>query len=403
MTTDPKSDGGVTQSPNRPFGLPRWVIGVVPILLLGLVVGGFVATTPLAGVDGGEPLPDVSIDYTTLPNDDTIRLHVTNNAPEPVTISQVHVDDANWQFEMTGAGGDRTLEPLESATIEIPYSWMEEYDYSVTVIADNGATFSTTIVAANSSPGLTGQVVWTLTVIGFLIGIVPIALGIMWFPFMQTMSKKWLNAMLAFSAGVLGYLIFDGGFEAFETAQSVPSGYSGPLLVVLGISGAWLLLQAVMDWLTDDEGESRLSLAYSAALGIGLHNLAEGLAIGAAFATGRTSLGMFLIIGFMIHNVTEGPVIIAPLADGNRPSLVHFVAFGLLAGAPAILGGWIGVSTQSPLLNTLFLAIGVGALLQVVFDIGDIVRRTGSIRSAPNMMGFAIGLVFMYATGLFTL
>jgi ZIP family zinc transporter len=404
-TNEPKSDGGVAQAPEQPeqpFGLPRWVIGILPIVLLALVVGGFMATTPLAGLAGGEPLPAVSIDYVTLPNDDTIRLHVTNNAGAPVTIEQAVVNEAHWQFSMSGAGGDHTIEPLGSATITIPHSWMQGYDYGVGFLTESGVKFSTTLVAANASPGLTGQVIWTLALVGFLVGIVPIVLGMLWFPFFQTMSTKWLNVVLAFSAGILGYLIFDGGFEAFETAGQVPSAFSGAIIVVLGIVGTWLLIQAVMDWGSDDE-ESRLSLAYSAAFGIGVHNLAEGLAIGAAFAAGLTSLGVFLIIGFMIHNVTEGPVIVAPLADGERPSLGHFVAFGLIAGAPAILGGWIGTIYQSPLVTTLFLAVGVGALLQVVFDIGDIVRRSGSIRSAPNMVAFAIGLAFMYGTGLLTL
>jgi ZIP family zinc transporter len=401
---EPKSDGGVARAPERseqPFGLPRWVIGILPIVLLALVVGGFMMTTPLAGLASGEPAPSVSIDRVTFPNGDTIRLYVTNNAGAPVTIEQVVVDKAHWQFSVSGAGGDNTIAPLGSAIIDIPHSWMSGYIYDVGILTEGGVKFSTT-VTAYSSPGLTGQVIWTLALVGFLVGIVPIALGMLWFPFFQTMSSKWLNAVLAFSAGILGYLIFDGGFEAFEAAAEVPSAFSGAIIAVLAIVGTWLLIQAVMDWGSDDE-ESQLSLAYSAAFGIGVHNLAEGLAIGAAFAAGLTSLGVFLIIGFMIHNVTEGPVIVAPLADGERPSLGHFVAFGLLAGAPAILGGWIGTIYQSPLVTTLFLAVGVGALLQVVFDIGDIIRRSGSIRSAPNMVAFVIGLAFMYGTGLLTL
>lgn len=396
-----KTDGGIAKNQTQPFGVPRWVSGVVPLVLVVLIVGGFMATTPLSGLDGGgEPLPDVSIDYTTLPNQDTIQLHVTNNAPAEVTITQVHVNEANWQFE-TGEGGE-TLSPLESTTIEIPYSWMEGYDYEVAILTDGGATFDTTITAAHPSSGLTSGAAGTLALVGFLVGIVPIAIGILWFPFMRTMTKKHLNAVLAFSAGILGFLIFDGGIEAFEIAEGIPSAFEGIILVVLGIVGSLLLIQAVMDWRTGDD-PSRLALAYSAAFGIGLHNLAEGLAIGAAFATGRTSFGVLLIVGFMIHNVSEGPVIVAPLAEGDRPHLGHFVAFGLLAGAPAILGGWIGSLTQSPLLTALFLAVGVGALLQVVFDITDIVRRSGSLRSAPNMLAFALGLVLMYATGLITL
>jgi zinc transporter ZupT len=200
--------------------------------------------------------------------------------------------------------------------------------------------------------------------------------------------------------GTPGRPVTDAGFEAFEVVDQVASYYAGPLLVVLGIVGALLLVQTVMDWRTDDGAEPRLALAYSTALGIGLHNFAEGLAIGGAFALGRASLGAFLIVGFMAHNVTEGPVFVAPLAEGERPSLWHFGALGLLAGVPAILGGWIGIVTQSPLLIALFLAIGVGALLPVVFDIGGIVHGSGSLRSAPNLAGFGVGLVVMYATDL---
>ncbi|AFK21068.1 metal transporter (plasmid) [Haloferax mediterranei ATCC 33500] len=399
MTTEPQSDGGIVQSSKQPFGLPRWLAAIAPLLILGVIIGGFLMTPLLSELGRGGALPVLSIDYTTLPNSETILLHVTNNGP-PVEVTQVHVNEANWQFDISSPGRDAYLETGESATIEIPYHWMAGFDYGVNVMIARGATFGTTIVAAQQTPALTGSLLWTLGIVGFLVGVVPVTLGMFWFPFMQTMSRKWLHAVLAFSAGILGFLIFDAGFEAFEVADQVPSYYAGPLLVVLGIVGALLLVQAIMDWRTDDEKQSRLAVAYSAALGIGLHNFAEGLAIGGAFALGRASLGTFLIIGFMAHNITEGPVFVAPLAEGKRPSLGHFAALGLLAGAPAILGGWIGIMTQSPLLIALFLAIGVGALLQVVFDIGDIINGSGSLRSAPNLAGFGIGLVVMYATDL---
>jgi zinc transporter ZupT len=399
MTTDSRSDGGVARPVEQPFGLPRWLAAIAPLVILGLVIGGFLLTPLLSDMGGGEALPALSIDYTTLPDGETILLHVTNNGP-PVEIAQVHVDEANWQFDVSSPGRDAHLGTGESGTIEIPYHWMPGYDYGVTVVIARGATFGTTVVAAQQTPALTGSLLWTLGVVGFLVGVVPVTLGMFWFPFMQTMSRKWLHAVLAFSAGILGFLVFDAGFEAFEVAHQVPSYYAGPLLVVLGVAGALLVVQAIMDWRADGDEQSRLALAYSAALGIGLHNFAEGLAIGGAFALGRTALGTFLIVGFMAHNVTEGPVFVAPLAEGERPSLWHFAALGLLAGAPTILGGWIGIMTQSPLLIALFLAVGVGALLQVIFDIGDMIHRSGSIRSAPNLAGFGVGLLVMYATGL---
>ncbi|WP_330631703.1 ZIP family metal transporter [Halocatena halophila] len=399
MADSSQTEGSGTQSTTQPFGVPRWVTAIAPVVILGLIIGGFLLTSPFADLGRGDALPDATVEYTTLPNDDTIVAHVTNNGP-PIDIAQVHVDEANWQFDVSSPGEDAHLKTGERATVTIPYQWMEGYDYEVVLLTADGVTFGTTIVAAQQTPAVTGALLWDLAVIGFLVGVVPVTLGMFWFPFIQTMRTKWLHAVLAFSAGILGFLIVDAGFEALEVAEEVPTFYAGPLLVVLGIVGALLLVQSVMDWRTDDGDESRLALAYSAALGIGLHNFAEGLAIGGAFALGRTSLGAFLIVGFMAHNITEGPVFVAPLAEGERPSLGHFGALGLLAGAPAIVGGWIGVLTQSPLLIALFLAIGVGALLQVVFDIGALIQDAGSLRSAPNLAGFGIGLIVMYATDL---
>lgn len=398
--TDDRTDGGVASADGHLLGLPRWVVGILPLVLLAVLVGGFVATTPLAGLDGGgEPLPAISIDYTTVPNDHTIRLHVTNDGP-PTTIQQVHVDDANWQFTVHSPGDDAHLATRERATIDVPYHWSPGFDHHVTILTEDGATFGTTVVAAHQTPGFDPSVMWTLAFVGLFVGVVPVALGMAWFPYLQTMSDRRLHAVLAFSAGILAFLVFDAGFEAFEIASDVPASYEGTILVVLGIVGAFLLVQAFTDWRGGDGG-SPLALAYAAALGIGLHNLAEGLAIGGAFALGRASLGAFLVVGFMIHNVTEGPVVVAPLARGERPAITHFVAIGALAGAPAILGGWIGNLFHSPLLAALFLAIGVGALLQVIFDVGGLVRRHGTLMSATNLTGFFVGLLVMYATDLF--
>lgn len=167
-----------------------------------------------------------------------------------------------------------------------------------------------------------------------------------------------------------------------------------------GIVGAALLVQAVAARGTAGGEPSALTVAYLVALGIGLHNLAEGLAIGSAFALGRVSLGAFLVIGFMVHNVTEGPAVVAPLSRGERPALSHFVALGAIAGAPVILGGWIGGLAFSPTLGALFLAIGVGAILQVDWEIAGMVRDRSRLGTVPNILGFLAGFVLMYATDL---
>ncbi|GAB6862059.1 ZIP family metal transporter [Haloplanus litoreus] len=402
------TDSGTTVSrTDRPLGLPRWVAAVLPVVLLVLFAGGFFAATPFASLDtGGDPLPDVSVTHTTLPDDETLVLHATNNGPDAVTVSQVLVDDAYWNFEVRGAGGDATLAPRESARIVVPYHWNPGWDLGVSLILSDGSTVHHTVVAPNESPGLTTDLLLTMVLVGLFVGVIPVALGMLWFPFLQTMSDRWLHAILAFSAGILVFLAIDAGFEAFELGERVPGAFEGPALVALGILGSLLAVQSVSAWREgraadgDTRASSGLWVAYLVALGIGLHNLAEGLAIGSSFALGRVSLGAFLVVGFMLHNVTEGPAVVTPVARGERPPLRHFAAMGILAGAPVILGGWLGSLAYSPTLGALFLAVGVGAILQVVWELRGMIGRGGESSTALNLVTFLVGLVVMYATDL---
>ncbi|MFB6236741.1 MAG: ZIP family metal transporter [Halopenitus sp.] len=412
MTDDTPSttDGGVQSATEtaQPFGLPRWVAALLPILLLGLVLGAFVITTPLSGVEGGAPLPDVTVTHETLPNDETVILHVTNNGPQSVTISQVLVNEAYWNFQVKGSGGDRTLAPLESARIVIPYRWTEGWDLSTTLVLSNGATVDHTIVAPTQTPGFSLGLLRTMALVGLFVGIIPVLLGMLWYPYIKSMSDRSLHAVLLFAAGVLGFLAVDAGKSAFKIAGKVPSAFDGMLLVVLGIIGALFLVQALSAWREgradagDERASSGLWIAYLVALSIGLHNLAEGLAIGSSFALGRVSLGTFLIIGFMLHNVTEGPAVVAPVAREERPSAWHFGAMGLLAGAPVILGGWIGSLAYSPTVGAFFLALGIGAILQVNWEITQMVKRAdGRVASATNLLAALAGFTIMYVTDLF--
>jgi len=388
-----------------PFGLPRWATAVLPLAILAVLVAGLLLTSPLAGLESGEALPDVSVSHVTLA-DDEVTLHVVNSGPE-VTVSQVLVNDAYWGWEM--AAGDRTLAPMESNRIRIPYHWEPGWDIEVALVLESGATIHHTIVAPAQSPGLTASTLGTLALMGVLVGVIPVALGMLWFPYIRGLSKRQLHGVLAFSAGILAFLAWDAGVEAIELAEAVPGAFEGLAVAFLGAVGSLLLVGSVGAWRSGGEddgggavGLSRgLRVAYLVALGIGLHNLAEGLAIGSSFALGRVSLGAFLVVGFMVHNVTEGPAVVAPLADGERPHWKHFVALGTLAGAPVIAGGWIGGLAFSPLLGTLFLAVGVGAILQVLVELAGIVRDDGGrVGSATNLLALLAGMVVMYATDL---
>jgi zinc transporter ZupT len=144
-----------------------------------------------------------------------------------------------------------------------------------------------------------------------------------------------------------------------------------------------------------------LALALLVAIGIGVHNLGEGLAIGASFAVGELQLGTFLVIGFMIHNLTEGLGIATPASE-ERPSFWHLAGLVLVAGAPTILGAWIGGYTSSDVLGALFFAIAAGAAFQVVVEVGRYVARhaPGGLRSGYAIGGFLAGVGAMYLTGI---
>lgn len=119
---------------------------------------------------------------------------------------------------------------------------------------------------------------------------------------------------------------------------------------------------------------------------------------------GEAALGAFLVIGFTLHNATEGVGIIAPLTQ-HRPAFKNFLGLAALAGAPAILGRWIGGFVVNPVVSTVFFAIGAGAILQVIYEVGKLMREQSDADEKPalswsNLGGLTAGLAFMWVTAL---
>jgi len=386
------------------FTAGRLARALIPLVLVVVVLAAVFTVVPLGDLQRGEPVPEVTVSYHTLPDDGTIVLHATNDGPESVTIQQVLVDDAYWDHRVLQDGvEDRTLAPRESARIVIPYHWEPGWDYEVALLLSGGASFTYDIVAAQETPAASADLLWTLAAVGLLVGVIPVTLGMLWFPFLQSVDRRWLHAVLTFAAGLLAFLAVDAAVEAVELTERIPGTYEGKLLVALGAIGALLSVQALGAWRRGrtDGAVSGLWVAYMVAVGIGLHNLAEGLAIGGAFALGQFSLGAFLILGFTLHNVTEGPAVVAPLTRGERPALWHFLALGVIAGAPVILGGWLAGLVRAPAVGAFFLAVGVGAIVQVDWEIAGLIRDDGGrVGTATNLLAFLVGFAAMYATDL---
>jgi len=372
----------------------------LPLLLLG----GLVFIVTRGGslrwlARGAPPVEELSFDRVTL-RPGQIRATVVNGGPGPVTVAQVMVDEAFWGHTMTPG---RTIPRLGRATIDIPYEWVLGEPVVITLVTSSGLTFSHEVPVAITTPELGLQYLGIFGLIGLYVGVIPVAIGLLWYPFLRNLSRQWTHFALALTGGLLIFLAVDSLHEALENAARVAGSLQGVPLVLLGVLGTVLTLEAIAGTRRRaTEGvDARRTVAFLVAFGIGLHNLGEGLAIGAAYAVGEAALGAFLVVGFMLHNVTEGLGIVAPVAR-DRPSLKILATLGAVAGFPTILGAWLGGLAFSPLLATLAFSIGAGAILQVVGVLYRVVRREadGPVWQPLNALGVVSGLVIMYGTGL---
>lgn len=373
---------------------------VVPVLLLALAVGAVVSSgSSLVGLVGTNPPPVDEFDIRRVEfSPGEIRIVVRNPQPDDLTIANVNVDDAIVPFSLDGPS---TLGRLRSSTIVVPFDWVANDPITVGVTSSTGIETLQEIPAAVETPQPSVEGFLGYALIGFLVGVLPVALGLLWLPALRQAGAVWLSAFMAFTAGLLSFLAVDALAEAFELQAALPAALGGTGVVLLGVALSFLGMTALAARLTKGVAAAGLTLAFLVALGIGLHNFGEGLAIGASFAIGEIQLGAFLIVGFMIHNVTEGLGIATPIAK-SRTRILVLAGLVLVAGAPTILGTWMGGYTSSDVLAALFFAIAAGAALQVVVEVGRYVARNapGGLRSGHAITGFVAGIGTMYVTGL---
>jgi hypothetical protein len=381
------------------IGWRLWAL--VPVLLLALAVGVVVTSgSSLVDLVGTNPPPADEFDIRRVEfKPGEIRITVRNPQPDDLTIAQTTVDDAIVPFTVDGP---TTLGRLRSSAIVVPFDWVEDDPISVGVTSSTGIQTVKEIPAAVETPAPSLDSFFGYALIGALVGILPVALGLLWLPALRQASAAWISAFMALTAGLLAFLGVEALAEAFALQAALPSALGGTGLVLLGVALSFLGMTLLAGRLAGGGAATGLALAVLVAIGIGVHNLGEGLAIGASFAIGELQLGTFLIVGFMIHNVTEGLGIAAPVAK-TRVTLKALAALALVAGAPAILGAWIGGYTSSDVLGALFFAIAAGAAFQVVVEVGRYVARQapGGLRSGYAIGGFLAGIVAMYLTGIF--
>lgn len=381
--------------------LPAWLLGLAPLALLAVAVAAFAALgAPGLGERNGVPVEELAVERTTL-RPGEIALAVRNDGPDPVAVEQLSVNDAYFPF--TGGG---EIGRLGSRTLTVSYPWVEGEAYEIFLLTSTGATIEATIDAAAETPAVDAGFIGLMALLGIYVGVIPVAIGMLWLPLVRRAGPGLVRGLLAFTVGLLAFLGADALLEGLEIAGAGPQAFGGAALLLLGAAGAYLLMawiEAAMRARRErarTAGAGGMHLALLVAIGIGLHNLGEGLLIGSAYAAGALALGAFLVVGFAIHNTTEGLAIVAPLSR-TRASLGRLAGLGLIAGAPAVLGAWIGASVFTPSLVSILFGAGIGAIAQVVVQIWPSLRPTAGGRlDQTAFAGLLGGAAVMYATGL---
>lgn len=384
---------------NAARGGRSWLWGLLPLLLLAVLVAALLRFGPLGVFQAATPpVEELTIERVRL-EPGRVFVRVTNGGPQAVTVAQVLVDGAYWQFEISPGP---TIPRLGTATITIAYPWVEGEAHHLKLLSSLGTSFEHTVEVATESPRVDARYLGTFTLLGVYVGVLPVFLGLLWLPFIRRLETRWIGFFLSLTAGLLVFLGVDALDDALKVAAGLPAAFQGVGLIVTGVLiSALLLVWVARRFSQGGSAAHPFGLALLIAVGIGLHNLGEGLAVGAAYSLGKVALGTFLVLGFTIHNTTEGLAIVTPIAR-ERTAAGTLLFLGMVAGVPTILGAWIGGLSYSPILATVFLAVGAGAIFQVVYELAKMMMAEGRTPAfGYQMAGFAAGLLVMYLTGLF--
>jgi ZIP family zinc transporter len=374
--------------------IPGWVAALLPLALLAVAIAAFVAFDAPGLERNGVPVEEVAVERTEL-RPGEIELTLRNDGPDEVRIAQAIVNDGFAAFQQD----DSELGRLDRSRVTIDYPWIEGEAYEVVLLTSTGGTVDASVEVAAETPDADAGFYGLMGLIGLYVGIIPVAIGMLWLPWLRRLDRRWLQFLLALTVGLLVFLGIDAALEGLELGAAGAEALGGGALMWLGAALAYLVLAGVDGWL-DRRGGGGERVALLVAIGIGLHNLGEGLLIGSAYAIGSLALGAALVVGFAIHNTTEGLAIVAPVA-GGRPRVRRLALLGLIAGAPAIVGAWMGASAFDPSVAAFMFGLGVGAIARVVVQIAPQVRdRAGRVLHPRAAAGLAAGLAVMYATGL---
>ncbi|MGH9952462.1 MAG: ZIP family metal transporter, partial [Nitrososphaeraceae archaeon] len=416
-------------------------------------------------INTGIPLPQVTIEKVEF-HDNQILAYIRNTGPMEIVISQADVND---RIQSAAIEPSSNMPRLGEAKVMIPFPWIPGTPYEIGITTSDGTRFSKSVEAAALAPSPDANQALLFTSLGVYVGVIPVMIGLMWYPYIRRISIGKYSFFLSLTAGLLVFLGIDALLEVNEIVnENLAAVFNGQALSVLVTISSFVVLLYTSERLTqraiekavlnknnhslassssaEELGKSEkssterqggeiynksantssstqevqiqlqkyqqllkpLTISMMIAIGIGLHNFGEGLAIGAAMLLGEVALSTFLIVGFTLHNTTEGLAIVAPIAKierSRRMMIRRLVTMGLIAGVPTIAGTWIGGFLYSPMAAVIFLSVGAGAIFQVVYSLISWIshhQKSGpsSSLSGHVIAGFITGLLIMYLTGL---
>lgn len=439
------------------------LLALVPIVILSAMIIFLLGPYGQSLLNTGIPLPEVTIEKIEFHNGQIVAF-IRNTGPTEIDVSQADVND---RIQSAAIEPSSKIPRLNEAAVIIPFLWNPGEPYEIGITTSDGTRFSKTVEAAALAPTPNPEQALLFASLGIYVGVIPVMIGLLWYPYIRRLSVGKYGFFLSLTAGLLTFLGIDALLEGNEiVTENLAGAFNGQLLIILVTIASFLILMYTSERLTqraleksilsknsnlssssstissryEDKMMPRthkeeietikssapsqelqvevqkyrqllrpLTISMMIAIGIGLHNFGEGLAIGAAMVLGEIALSTFLIVGFTLHNTTEGLAIVAPIAKSGRSRntmIKRLVVMGLIAGTPTIVGTWIGGFLYSPLAAVIFLSVGAGAIFQVVYSLALWISnhqkpRSTSYFSGSVIAGFITGLLIMYLTGLF--
>jgi zinc transporter ZupT len=374
--------------------------GIIPFVFVIILIA-YIFGPGAEMLDLGIALPEITIEKVDFVEGE-IQATVRNTGPISV---EVVMADINDRIQPSAIEPDRFLERFETALVRIPFEWNEAEPYIVGLTVGDGTRFEKEIEAAALALEPNGDLIIFFAIIGTFVGIIPVMIGLLWLPFIKRISKAKYNFFLAITVGLLLFLGIDAIEEAIEVSDEfLADSFNGALLVatvvILSFLGLYYSGNKLVERTKSSPYSKPVALGLMIAIGIGLHNFGEGLAIGASIGLGQIAFSTFLVVGFALHNTSEGFAIAAPMSRG-KPMIGKLFGLGLIAGAPAIFGAWIGGFLFSPFTAIVFLSIGAGAIFQVIVAILRWIRESDkALSSASIAAGVGVGMLIMYLTSI---